>query len=93
MGIAIARWHHERWDGTGYPDGLAGERIPLCARVMGLADAYDAMRTRRVYKPPRSHDQTREIVLQDRGSHFDPVLVEAFLRVEEALQGRYREEG
>ena len=93
MGIAIARWHHERWDGTGYPDGLAGERIPLCARVMGLADAYDAMRTRRVYKPPRSHDQTQEIVLQDRGSHFDPVLVEAFLRVEEALQGRYREEG
>jgi putative two-component system response regulator len=90
MGIAIARSHHEKWDGTGYPEGLEGERIPLCARIMGLADVYDAMRSKRVYKEAASHEETRETILRDGGTHFDPVIVEAFLAVEAELRAYYQ---
>jgi len=92
MGIDIAGTHHEKWDGSGYPEGLRGERIPLCGRIMGLADVYDALRTRRPYKEPLPHAETREIVLRDAGSHFDPVVVEAFRAIEPELVERYREE-
>lgn len=78
----IARSHHERWDGSGYPDGLAGEAIPLAARLMAVADVYDALRSRRPYKKEFSHAEAVEIVIQGRGSHFDPLLVEAFLALE-----------
>lgn len=78
----IARSHHERWDGSGYPDGLAGEDIPLAARLMAVADVYDALRSRRPYKQAFSHAEAVEIVVQGRGTHFDPLLVEAFLSLE-----------
>ncbi len=80
-GIEIARWHHERWDGSGYPDGIAGDDIPLSARIMAIADVYDALRSRRVYKEPISHDESCEIIRSASGTHFDPILVQAFCRV------------
>lgn len=76
----IAGGHHEKWDGTGYPLGLAGEAIPLAARLMALADVYDALRCARVYKRAMSHAQASEIILEGRGGHFDPGVVDAFLR-------------
>ncbi len=82
MGIAIAHHHHERWDGTGYPDGLAGEDIPLAARIMALADVYDALRSQRPYKEPFSHERSCEIIVEGAGRHFDPAVVDAFKEVE-----------
>jgi len=82
MARDIARSHHERFDGTGYPDGLAGENIPLCGRIVCLADVYDALTTRRVYKKAYSHEKTRDMILEDIGSHFDPDVVRAFLENE-----------
>ncbi|MBK6741456.1 MAG: two-component system response regulator [Hydrogenophilales bacterium] len=90
----IAHWHHEKWDGSGYPDGLAGEAIPLSARIMALADVFDALISPRVYKAPMSHEAARDIILAGRGSHFDPDLVEAFSAHFEAFQAiarRYRD--
>jgi putative two-component system response regulator len=75
----IARWHHERWDGKGYPDGLAGEAIPLSARLMALADVYDALVSTRVYKPACTTEEARRMIEQERGRHFDPDVVDAFL--------------
>ncbi|MBS1129953.1 MAG: Response regulator receiver:Metal-dependent phosphohydrolase, subdomain [Proteobacteria bacterium] len=78
----IARSHHERWDGTGYPDGLAGESIPLAARLMAVADVYDALRSRRPYKKAFSHEEAVGILREGRGKHFDPLLIDAFLAQE-----------
>ena len=78
MGLAIARSHHEKWNGSGYPDGLAGEQIPLAARIMAVADVYDALTSKRCYKDAMTHQQATEIILRDSGSHFDPAVVEAF---------------
>ncbi len=75
----IAHWHHEKWDGSGYPDGLKGEEIPVSARLMAVADVFDALISPRVYKTGMSYDQAREIIAQGRGSHFDPDIVAAFL--------------
>jgi putative two-component system response regulator len=83
MGIKIARWHHERWDGSGYPDGLAGEEIPLCARIMAVADVYDALTSHRTYKSAIEHLESREIIVAESGGHFDPAVVEAFVAVAE----------
>ena len=79
----IAAWHHEKWDGSGYPDGLAGVEIPLSARLMALADVYDALRSKRVYKKAFSHEKSRDIIVDGKGSHFDPDVVDAFLAVED----------
>ncbi|WPL15783.1 Cyclic di-GMP phosphodiesterase response regulator RpfG [Thiorhodovibrio winogradskyi] len=79
----IAYSHHERWDGAGYPRGLAGDDIPLSARLMALADVYDALISRRVYKPPFPHAQAVEIILKGRDAHFDPRVVDAFLARQE----------
>lgn len=76
-GVEIARHHHERWDGTGYPDGLAGEAIPLSARLMAVADVYDALISRRPYKEPMSHEEAVAFILSGSGSHFDPAAVAA----------------
>lgn len=78
----IAYTHHERWDGEGYPAGLKGEEIPLSGRLMALADVYDALISKRVYKEAFSHEKARGIILQDRSKHFDPAVVDAFLSVE-----------
>jgi putative two-component system response regulator len=83
MGIEIALYHHERWDGTGYPDGLVGRNIPLPARIMALADFYDALRSDRCYRRGFTHEQTRNMILDGNGTHFDPELVSAFLRIED----------
>jgi putative two-component system response regulator len=79
----IALTHHERYDGTGYPEGLAGDAIPLCGRIVAVADVYDALTSRRVYKPAFEHAVARSIILKDSGTHFDPDIVDAFLAVEE----------
>jgi len=82
MGITVARSHHECWDGTGYPDGLAGEEIPLSARIMMVADVYDALRSKRCYKEAFTHETSRDIILQGRGTQFDPAVVDAFIASE-----------
>ena len=77
--IEIAHFHHEKWDGSGYPQGLKGDAIPLAARLMALADVFDALISRRVYKPPYPVEEAVDIILQGRGTHFDPELVDAFV--------------
>lgn len=77
----IAYSHQEKWDGSGYPEGLAGDRIPVSARLMALADVYDALISRRVYKPPFPHARALEIIREGRGAHFDPDVVDAFLAI------------
>ncbi|GAK86732.1 pole remodelling regulatory diguanylate cyclase [Vibrio ponticus] len=75
----IAYSHHEKWDGSGYPQGLKGQDIPLSARIMAIADVYDALISERVYKPAFSHEKSVSIIEQSRGSHFEPLLVDVFL--------------
>jgi putative two-component system response regulator len=74
----IAHWHHERWDGSGYPDGLAGDSIPISARLMALADVFDALISSRAYKAAMSFDEAKRIILAERGRHFDPDITDAF---------------
>lgn len=91
----IAYSHHERWDGRGYPEGLAGDAIPLSARLMALADVYDALISRRVYKPPMPHAQAVTLILQERGTRFDPDVTDAFAANPDAFAGiaaRFRDE-
>lgn len=83
----IARGHHERWDGSGYPDQLSGEAISLPARLMAVADVYDALRSRRPYKAAFSHSEAAAILIEGRGKHFDPLLIDAFV----TLQGSFLE--
>jgi putative two-component system response regulator len=77
----IAESHHEKWDGTGYPRGLKGADIPLSGRIVALADVYDALSSKRVYKSAFTHDVARSIILGDKGTHFDPDIVDAFVAV------------
>ena len=83
----IAYFHHEKWDGSGYPDGLSGENIPLSARIMAVADVYDALRSKRVYKVAFNHEISVEIIIKDAGKHFDPNVVQAFI----VLQQKFKE--
>jgi len=86
MAAQIARYHHERFNGTGYPEGLAGQQIPLAARIVALADVYDALMSRRVYKPAFMPDVAKQMIIDERGEHFDPAIVDAFLsRYEDIL--------
>lgn len=82
LGKEIAYYHHEKWDGTGYPEGLKGEQIPLSARIVALADVYDALTSKRCYKEAFSHEKSYEIILNDKGTHFDPDIVDTFVRME-----------
>ena len=75
--------HHERWDGEGYPQRLSGEEIPIAARLMAIADVYDAIISRRIYKEPVPHAQAVEIIRVEKGQHFDPDITEAFLSVQD----------
>lgn len=79
----IAQSHHEKWDGSGYPQGLAGDDIPISARLMALADVYDALISRRVYKLGMPHEKAVEIICNGKGSHFDPDVVDAFLTIQD----------
>ena len=85
MASDIAMYHHERWDGAGYPSGLAGEAIPLSARIMAIADVYDALISARCYKAPVPKEKAFEIIRQEAGTHFDPKLAEVFLNYREAF--------
>lgn len=80
VAINIAHFHHEHWDGSGYPEGLSHEQIPLSARLVALADVYDALISKRVYKEPLSHADASKIIIKGFGTHFDPNIVEAFLQ-------------
>ena len=91
---AIAKSHHEHWDGTGYPDGLKGEEIPLCARIMALADVFDALYEERVYKAGiRPMGNTLSIIKEERGRHFDPVITDVFLDLHDVLSDFVGETG
>ena len=79
----IASSHHERWDGTGYPNGLVGNRIPLCGRIVSVADVYDALTSKRTYKEAFTHEVASSIIVEGSNSHFDPDVVDAFLQVED----------
>ncbi len=81
MAKDIAYCHQEKWDGSGYPEGLAGESIPASARLMAVADVYDALISRRVYKEGMPHEKAVQIISDGRGSHFDPVVVDAFMDI------------
>jgi len=94
MARDIALTHHERWDGTGYPNGLAGEQIPLCGRLVALADVYDALTSKRVYKDAFSHDIAKAIIVKDSETHFAPQIVHAFLASEQdfiAVRDQFRD--
>lgn len=81
----IAYGHQEKWDGSGYPEGLSGEAIPVSARVMALADVYDALISRRVYKDGMSHEKAISILMEGRGTHFDPDVVDAFMAIQDEI--------
>ncbi|MBS0369612.1 MAG: two-component system response regulator [Proteobacteria bacterium] len=82
----IAHSHQEKWDGSGYPQGLAGERIPLSARLMAVADVYDALISKRVYKPAFTHDEASELLLRGRSNHFDPDILDAFIELQDEFR-------
>jgi adenylate cyclase len=86
MATDIAYTHHEKWDGSGYPQGLRGTQIPVPGRIMAVVDVYDATSTRRLYKQPMSHDDVVAMIVRGRGTHFDPEVVDAFVQVSEILR-------
>jgi putative two-component system response regulator len=90
----IALTHHEKWDGSGYPQGLKGSRIPLAGRIVAIADVFDALTSRRPYKKPFSVEKSLSIIREGRGSHFDPEVVDAFFAVKDeilAIKGEYKD--
>jgi putative two-component system response regulator len=91
----IALSHQEKWDGSGYPEGLKGTDIPLSARLMAIADVYDALISRRIYKPPFPHSQAVAIILAERGKHFDPDMIDVFIEISDeffAIAQRFSED-
>ena len=91
MAREIALRHHERWDGTGYPHGLGQDLIPLSARIVAVADVYDALRMRRNYKVAYTHEQSMENITAERGTHFDPYLVDRFVETADTFRGIFSE--
>ena len=89
MGLDITRYHHEKWDGSGYLFELKAEAIPLSARIMALADVYDALRSKRVYKPAYTHEKSMEIIEEGRGKHFDPMLADLFLQYNKEFEALF----
>jgi putative two-component system response regulator len=83
MAKEIAYYHQEKWDGAGYPEGIGGDRIPLSARLMAVADVYDALISRRVYKDGMPHEKAITIIIESRGNHFDPDIVDAFVELQD----------
>jgi putative two-component system response regulator len=78
--------HHEKWDGSGYPNGLESDEIPIAGRLMAIADVYDALISKRVYKLPIPHSEAVRIIAEGRGSHFDPAMVDGFLEIQEEFR-------
>jgi putative two-component system response regulator len=89
MAREIAVAHHEKWNGSGYPYQLSGETIPLSARIVSLADVYDALRMRRSYKPPYSHEVAMKKIIESKGTQFDPALVDIMLTVSDMFNELY----
>jgi putative two-component system response regulator len=89
MAETIARTHHERWDGSGYPAGLDGEQIPLAGRICAICDVFDALLSKRPYKEPWPLDRALAEIQRMSGSHFDPRLVEAFLEIAREMHGEW----
>jgi adenylate cyclase len=87
MAKDIVYTHHEKWDGTGYPEGLRGTEIPIAGRVMAVVDVYDAIRSRRVYRQPMSQDEAEAFIVKGKGTHFDPDVIDAFVKVADTLRG------
>ncbi len=85
MGIEVAQSHHEKWDGSGYPEGLTGDAIPLSARILALGDCYDALRSKRCYKEAICHEISRDMIQAQSGKHFDPEIVDVFLAIEDVF--------
>jgi putative nucleotidyltransferase with HDIG domain len=79
--LSVIRHHHEKWDGTGYPDKLKGPAIPLLARILAIADVYDALTSRRSYREPWSHERALQVIVEDSGTHFDPECVSSFVQL------------
>ena len=86
MGQDIASGHHEKWDGSGYPLGLKGEDIPLSARIVALVDVYDALTSPRCYKRPFSHQEAIDLMIEGKGKHFDPELVDCFMAIHQEFE-------
>jgi putative two-component system response regulator len=86
MAKDIVYTHHEKWDGTGYPEGLRGAAIPIAGRLMALVDVYDAVTTRRAYREPMSHDDAVAFIVAGKGTHFDPSVVDAFVEISPVLK-------
>lgn len=86
MAVEMAAYHHERWDGKGYPYGISGEEIPLCARIMAVADVFDALTSKRCYKNAMPLEKAYAIIREDSGTHFDPAVTEAFFAAEEYIE-------
>jgi putative two-component system response regulator len=85
-GIMIAEGHHEKFNGSGYPSGIVGEDIPLCARLMAVADVYDALIDSRCYRSGLEHEAACDIIVNGRGSHFDPVLIDIFVDIQDQFR-------
>jgi putative two-component system response regulator len=86
MGVDVARSHHEHWDGSGYPDGLQGKSIPFAARIVALADVYDALTSKRCYRAPVAHEEVCRTIHQASGTQFDPDVVAAFKAAEDSFR-------
>ena len=86
MAVQVAECHHEKWDGSGYPKGLCGEEIPLCARIMAIADVFDALVSKRCYKEAFSFDKAFGIIAGSSGTHFDPILTDVFLKMRPQIE-------
>ena len=88
----ICRWHHERYDGKGYPDGLTGEQIPIAAQVVSVADVYDALVSKRVYKDAYSHEQAMKMILNGECGAFNPLLMEVLVEIRDKIKEEIRYE-
>jgi HD-GYP domain-containing protein (c-di-GMP phosphodiesterase class II) len=88
--LAIPAFHHERWDGTGYPRGLEGENIPVAARALAVADVYETLTTSRAYGPAMTSDEALSYIIDQRGSQFDPQVVDVLEKILSAVDGRAR---
>ena len=82
----LSEYHHEKWNGKGYPHGISGEEIPLSARIMAVADVFDALVSRRSYKEPFTFEKAMDIIRKDAGVHFDPLVAQAFINAEDRVR-------
>ena len=90
MAYRVAQYHHEKWDGTGYPAGAKGEEIPLCARIMSIVDVFDAVSESRCYRVAMTLPESFEVIRAGRGTHFDPTIVDVFLSIRPKVEAIHR---